>query len=106
MYANFAQFFVSSLFVANFDQALARYNRQFNWELKRKMMGRSHSEAVMVLLKECGLANEVSVEEYDVFYKTELQRLFPDSPLMPGAERLVAHLASHHVSRMIGGCSR
>lgn len=79
-------------------QALARHNRQFTWELKKRMMGRSHTQALRILLADTGLDKEgVTSEDYDVFYKSELKRLFPESKFMPGAERLVHHLKKHNV---------
>ncbi|GFH10308.1 uncharacterized protein HaLaN_05598 [Haematococcus lacustris] len=67
-----------SLYSVAQQQILNRYNKQFTWELKTKMMGRKALEAM---------------EERTVV----LDQLFADAALMPGAERLVRHLAGHGI---------
>ncbi|KAK6050743.1 HAD hydrolase, family IA, variant 3 [Cooperia oncophora] len=72
---------------------LNKFGKQFTMELKGGMMGRKNMEAIAWLL-----------DQYDVM----LAEMFRKCGSLPGAERLVRHLASKGVPMAIctGSCSR
>uniref|UniRef100_A0A914WLG1 pseudouridine 5'-phosphatase n=1 Tax=Plectus sambesii TaxID=2011161 RepID=A0A914WLG1_9BILA len=82
--------------IAN-NQILAKYGKEFSWELKRQQMGRTHDDAIKVLLKLTDLDTLVTVEEYSKDYDALLLQLFATAPLLPGAEKLVRHLHKHNI---------
>ncbi|PON75945.1 HAD hydrolase, subfamily IA [Parasponia andersonii] len=71
---------------------LARYNKTFDWSLKARMMGMKAIEAARVFVKETGISDSLTAEEFLVERESMLQKLFPTSELMPGASRLIRHL--------------
>lgn len=77
---------------------LAKYGKEFTWELKRMQMGRTHDDAIRVLLQHTGLESTVTIEEYSKEYDKLLMELFSTAPLLPGVEKLVKHLYKHNVS--------
>lgn len=74
--------------VAN-DIALKKYGRSFNNILKAGMMGRKKSEAVQWVLQQTGLADTVTTKQYDEVYEQTLDELLPNSPILPGVEKLL-----------------
>ncbi|KAK6023006.1 HAD hydrolase, family IA, variant 3 [Ostertagia ostertagi] len=72
------------------------------------MMGRKTMEAISWLVDEVDIADRVTPEEYVVEYGAMLAEMFRMCDSMPGAERLVRHLASKGVPMAIcsGSCSR
>jgi len=71
---------------------LARYNKPFDWSLKAKMMGKKAIEAARVFVEETGISDSLTAEDFLVEREAMLQKLFPNSELMPGASRLIRHL--------------
>ncbi|XP_059460479.1 (DL)-glycerol-3-phosphatase 2 [Corylus avellana] len=71
---------------------LARYNIPFDWSLKAKMMGKKAIEAARVFVEETGISDSLTAEDFLVEREAMLQKLFPNSELMPGASRLIRHL--------------
>jgi beta-phosphoglucomutase-like phosphatase (HAD superfamily) len=63
---------------------LARYNKPFDWSLKAKMMGKKAIEAARVFVEETGISKTLTAEDFLVEREAMLQKLFPDSELMPG----------------------
>ncbi|GIL92925.1 hypothetical protein Vretifemale_20344 [Volvox reticuliferus] len=77
---------------------LDRFGRTFTWELKAQMMGRQALEAAKVLLDALQLSPaEITPEQFLSERDALLHDIFPESPLLPGAERLVRHLAAHRI---------
>jgi pseudouridine-5'-monophosphatase len=83
---------------------LDAYGKRFEWSLKRDMIGRSDIEGAELLVARLGLP--ISAREYLALYEPELDRLFARVPAMPGAEALVAALASRSVKMAVGTSSR
>ncbi|KAF5461755.1 hypothetical protein F2P56_017828, partial [Juglans regia] len=71
---------------------LARYNKSFDWSLKAKMMGKKAIEAARVFVEETGISDSLTAEDFLVEREAMLQKLFPNSEIMPGASRLIRHL--------------
>ncbi|KXZ42821.1 hypothetical protein GPECTOR_116g353 [Gonium pectorale] len=77
------------------QRVLDRFGRTFTWELKAKMMGRQPLDAVNVLIRELQLRpEEITAEQFLAERDALLEVAFAESELMPGAERLVTHLAA------------
>jgi HAD superfamily hydrolase (TIGR01509 family) len=69
-----------------------RFGKEFTWELKAKMMGRTALPACQILIDELQLHGQISAEDFKKEREEKLHKLFPSCKLMPGAERLVRHL--------------
>ena len=69
---------------------VARYGKEFTFDLKAKMMGRPAREAADVLIAE--LKIPMTAEEYLREREAEQDKRFPSCALLPGVERLVRHL--------------
>lgn len=63
---------------------LARYNKSFDWSLKAKMMGMKAIEAARVFVEETGISDSLTAEGFLVEREAMLQKLFPNSEIMPG----------------------
>lgn len=83
---------------------LAPYGKSFEWALKREMIGRSDVESAELLVSRLELP--ISAREYLALRAPGLERLFAHSPVMPGAEALVAALAARAVKMAVGTSSR
>ncbi|EPB75960.1 HAD hydrolase, family IA, variant 3 [Ancylostoma ceylanicum] len=77
---------------------LGRYGREFTVEMKGMMMGRKPLEAIIWLLEEVGLADQITPEEYATHYDVMLGEMFKKCRALPGAERLVRHFANKVLS--------
>eukprot|EP00271_Cylindrocystis_brebissonii_P001255 TRINITY_DN11577_c0_g1_i1.p1 TRINITY_DN11577_c0_g1~~TRINITY_DN11577_c0_g1_i1.p1 ORF type:complete len:232 (+),score=24.67 TRINITY_DN11577_c0_g1_i1:376-1071(+) len=84
---------------------LARYGKDFTYELKAKMMGKRALEAGRVLIAETGLGDVLTAEAFIKEREDMLHDLFPTSQLMPGAERLVRHLHGHRIPMAVATSS-
>uniref|UniRef100_A0A5S6QEC9 pseudouridine 5'-phosphatase n=1 Tax=Trichuris muris TaxID=70415 RepID=A0A5S6QEC9_TRIMR len=81
---------------------LSRYGKgKYTWELKLKQMGRAQEVAYQIIIDEYKLPMSVQqmIKETDAL----LLDRFPNSQLMPGADRLIRHLHTHNVP--IGLCT-
>uniref|UniRef100_A0AC34FGU7 Uncharacterized protein n=1 Tax=Panagrolaimus sp. ES5 TaxID=591445 RepID=A0AC34FGU7_9BILA len=76
--------------VAN-DTALKTFGRSFNNTLKNGMMGRKKTEAVQWILQQTGIAEHVTVEQYDEIYDKQLNELLQNAPILPGAAKLIEY---------------
>ncbi|KAK6037199.1 hypothetical protein COOONC_25296 [Cooperia oncophora] len=71
---------------------LNKFGKQFTMELKGGMMvGNRHGGNRLALV---GIADRITPEEYAVEYDVMLAEMFRKCGSLPGAERLVRHLAS------------
>ncbi|CAI5472113.1 unnamed protein product [Closterium sp. Yama58-4] len=84
------------------QRILSRFNREFTWALKVKMMGKKAAEAAKVVIEELGLQGEMSAEEFLKEREALLREEFPHCKLLPGAERLIQHLHAHNIPMAIG----
>ncbi|CAI7767611.1 unnamed protein product [Closterium sp. NIES-54] len=84
------------------QRILSRFNREFTWALKVKMMGKKAAEAAKVVIEELGLQGEMSAEEFLKERENLLREEFPHCKLLPGAERLIRHLHEHSIPMAIG----
>lgn len=90
----------TEIFYTEVLQDLCRkHGQEFTWEMKQGMMGRKSHEAARFLIDTLGLL--ITEEEYCRCVREELERFLPTSQLMPGAQKLVAHLHKHGVPMAI-----
>ncbi|CAI7906215.1 unnamed protein product [Closterium sp. NIES-53] len=68
------------------QRILSRFNREFTWALKVKMMGKKAAEAAKVVIEELGLQGEMSAEEFLKERENLLREEFPHCKLLPGME--------------------
>ena len=87
------------------QQILARFGKEFTWELKAKMMGRKALHAAEILIEDLGLQGQLTAEAFIEEREALLHELFPSSQLMPGAERLLRHLTRHKVPTCVATSS-
>ncbi|KAJ2725704.1 Pseudouridine-5'-phosphatase [Coemansia sp. Benny D115] len=84
-----------SIYTAVTNKILEPYGKSFPIETKLKMMGRDVRTATGILLSDLQLS--MSFEEYDR-QATELKQIyFRESKMMPGAAKLLRHLAQHSI---------
>ncbi|KAF6262827.1 HAD-like domain-containing protein [Scenedesmus sp. NREL 46B-D3] len=79
------------------QEILAGLGKEFSWDLKVKMMGKKALDAAQVLIDDLQLHGQLTAQQFLQQREAILDRLFPSSPLMPGAERLIRHLHGHQV---------
>lgn len=87
------------------QQISERYGKNFTWELKAKMMGKTAPEAAAIYVREMGLTGVVSPEDFLQERESMLRGLFPSAELMPGAERLIGHLHARGVPMAVATSS-
>ncbi|MCL4124104.1 UNVERIFIED_CONTAM: hypothetical protein GTU68_015220, partial [Idotea baltica] len=77
------------------ERVAALYGKTYPWELKLSQMGHRLEECAKIIIE--GLNLPLTVKDY--LQKTEYHQiqLFPNSQLMPGAEKLVRHLHSKKI---------
>lgn len=83
------------LYTESFQRICSRFGSVYTWEVKSKVMGMKALEAAEVILAELELplsAQELIQESRDI-----QEKIFPDSQLLPGVERLINHLRKHRV---------
>uniref|UniRef100_A0A914YCP7 Uncharacterized protein n=1 Tax=Panagrolaimus superbus TaxID=310955 RepID=A0A914YCP7_9BILA len=78
------------------DTTLKTFGRSFNNTLKNGMMGRKKAEAVHWILQQTGIAEHVTVEQYDEIYDKQLNALLPNAPILPGAVKLIEYFRQHN----------
>lgn len=84
---------------------MAEYGKAFDWSLKAKMMGKKALEAGQIFIQDSGLTGILTAEEFIKRRETMLHAMFPESDLMPGAERLIRHLHANNIPMAIATSS-
>lgn len=79
------------------EKILASYGKTFDWSLKAKMMGKKALEAGQIFVNETGLNGILTPEDFISQREDMLRSMFPESGLLPGAERLIRHLHTHKI---------
>ncbi|VDK80798.1 unnamed protein product [Onchocerca ochengi] len=79
------------------EEILSSYGRKYTMKLKTKTAGMKMDEEINSILKYEDLTGKVTFEEYKKQYLKLASKYLPDSKLLPGALRLVKHLAKHLV---------
>ncbi|KAK7090062.1 pseudouridine-5'-phosphatase-like [Littorina saxatilis] len=84
-----------SIYTKVISDLCAQYGKKFTWEMKAQQMGQTELKAANVIIN--GLQLPLTPEEYLSRCNDKFEHLFPTTPLMPGAEKLVRHLHMHEV---------
>ena len=87
------------------QKILDRFNIQFTWEVKSKMMGRKALDAINVMLDIYQLRDQISAESFLKEREEILDKLFPTCELMPGVEKLLLHFHKYKVPMAIATSS-
>ncbi|VIO90506.1 haloacid dehalogenase-like hydrolase family protein [Brugia malayi] len=77
------------------EEILLGYGKKYTMDLKAKTAGMGMNESINVILKHEDLIGKVTLEQYRKQYLELASKYLPDSKLLPGALRLVKHLAKH-----------
>ncbi|KAK6739033.1 hypothetical protein RB195_020861 [Necator americanus] len=80
---------------------LAKFGRKFTSDMKANMMGRGGADANAWLIREVGISDQITTEEFGVQKDAMLSEMFPKCNAFPGAERLVRHFAKKQVPMAI-----
>ncbi|PSC74063.1 (DL)-glycerol-3-phosphatase 2 [Micractinium conductrix] len=76
------------------QRLVARFGKTFTWDLKAKIMGKKAIEAARTLVSELDLEGKITPEQVLIEREEALDEMFPTAELLPGAERLLRHLAA------------
>jgi HAD superfamily hydrolase (TIGR01509 family) len=79
------------------QQIAARHGKEFTWALKSKMMGQKAIEAAQIFVTELDLEDVLTPEDLLTQREAALDEMFPNSQLLPGAEKLLRHLKAHNI---------
>jgi HAD superfamily hydrolase (TIGR01509 family) len=79
------------------QQIASRHGKEFTWALKSKMMGQKAIEAAQIFVTELNLEDVLTPEDLLIQREAALDEMFPNSQLLPGAERLLRHLKAHNI---------
>lgn len=82
----------------------AKFNKQFSWEIKKKILGMNAMDSSRIIIDD--LLLPVDVTEFLRLLQEQFDVLLPKSELLPGAERLVKHLAKHKIPIAVATSSR
>ena len=85
------------------QRIVGRYGKTFDWSVKSQMIGRPALDSARFLVSALDLP--IAPEQYLVERERLLIDRFPFAQAMPGAERLVRHLASHHIPQAVATSS-
>ncbi|GMT30434.1 hypothetical protein PFISCL1PPCAC_21731 [Pristionchus fissidentatus] len=81
------------------SRMLAPFGKQFTMQTKSAMMGMKMHDSVEWLINHEGLKEQVTPDAFIKDYVVHLEELLRNGPLLPGAEKVVRHLAKHTNNR-------
>ena len=85
------------LYTVAYETVLKRYNKEYTFEIKAKLMGRKPLEAAQILIDELDLHGQTDPQSYIDEVSKEYPKLFPNAKLLPGVEKLIDHLIAHNI---------
>ncbi|XP_011563189.2 pseudouridine-5'-phosphatase [Plutella xylostella] len=83
------------LYTVAFQNILSRYGKEYSYELKRSLMGSQSHETADRIIEALNLP--MTREEFLEESKKQFELLFPDTKVLPGAQRLIEHLHKHNI---------
>lgn len=83
------------LYTEVFQEICQRYGKQYNWEVKALVMGKTAIEGTEIIVEYLQLP--ISKEELLEESQGELQKVLHTASLMPGANELIHHLRKKHL---------
>ena len=81
------------------QKILDRFDKKYTYDLKMKVMGMKYHKSMDIIQK--ALDIPITAEELVTESMNNLQELFMNCDKMPGAERLIKHLAKHEIPMCI-----
>lgn len=85
------------LYTIAYETVLKRYNREYTFEVKAKLMGRKPLIAAEILINELNLKDVCTPQSYIDEVSKEYPLLFPTASILPGVEKLINHLKAHKI---------
>ncbi|XP_047537516.1 pseudouridine-5'-phosphatase-like isoform X1 [Vanessa atalanta] len=82
-------------YMMGFQQVASRYGKEFTFDLKCKIMGKQSQELASSIINELNLP--LTEEEFLFETRKIFDKLFLQSKVMPGVEKLLLHLHKHKV---------
>ncbi|XP_026497299.2 pseudouridine-5'-phosphatase-like [Vanessa tameamea] len=82
-------------YMMGFQQVASRYGKEFTFDLKCKIMGKQSQELASSIINELNLP--LTEEEFIFETRKIFDKLFLQSKVMPGVEKLLLHLHKHKV---------
>ena len=82
---------------------VGRYGKTFDWSIKSNMIGRRSEDSARYLIETLGLP--IAPEDYLTERDVLLRQAFPSCEPLPGAKKLVAHLARHTIPMAVATSS-
>jgi len=83
------------LYTIAFQNIFTPYGKEFDWNTKLEIMGKRLEFGADFMIKKFDLP--LTVEEFKIKVDSQLEKLFSQSKLMPGAKKLVEHLKKHNI---------
>ena len=83
------------IYTEAYQNICSEFNQIYDWDTKVSIMGKKFEVAAKVVIDKLKLP--ITIEEFREKLDKQLDELFTKSKLLPGAERLVQHLAKHHI---------
>ncbi|XP_033121150.1 pseudouridine-5'-phosphatase-like [Anneissia japonica] len=83
------------LYTIVYEEICSEYDKKYTWEIKERCMGRKAGDGAKIMIDTLQLP--LTVEELLAKAREKQNKLFPQSQLMPGAEKLVKHLHQHRI---------
>lgn len=83
------------IYKQSIEQVLAKYGKEYTWELRDMVMGTVEQDTAKILINELNLP--LTSEQFRAELKASQKGGLSQAQFMPGAERLICHLSKHGV---------
>jgi len=88
------------LYTELFNDICAEFGKTYTYELKLKLMGRKPKDAIEIMMKELEIDGASAQEILDLSHSKQ-PKYFCKTKLLPGAAKLINHLAEHDIPMSI-----
>ncbi|XP_015929981.1 pseudouridine-5'-phosphatase [Parasteatoda tepidariorum] len=82
----------------------SKFGKEFTWEVKIKCMGKTANDAAATFIQE--LQIPMSVQEFEVVFRSLCEEEFLKTKVLPGIERLITHLHAKNIPIAIATSSK